>query len=101
EVERGGVGGFGGGGFGGGGGRGLGGGGGGGRGGFGGGGRRGGFGGGRGGSGGPAPQPGLVLTPSVQEQLKLTADQKKKGETLQKDVDGKLAKLLTDKQNKQ
>jgi hypothetical protein len=61
----------------------------------------GGFGpGGPGGPGGP-PQPGQVLPPFLQERLNLTADQKKKLEALQKEVDGKLAKILTDEQKKQ
>jgi hypothetical protein len=56
--------------------------------------------GGPGGFGGP-PQPGLVLPPPVQDRLNLTADQKKQLEALQKEVDGKLAKILTDAQMKQ
>ncbi len=55
---------------------------------------------GPGGSGGP-PQPGQLLPPALQENLKLTDEQKKQLETLQKDVDGRLAKLLTDEQQKQ
>lgn len=65
---------------------------------------RGGFGrrgpGGPGGFGGP-PQPGQLLPPAVQENLKLTAEQKKQLEALQKEVDGRLAKLLTEEQQKQ
>jgi Spy/CpxP family protein refolding chaperone len=57
-------------------------------------------GGGPGGPGGP-PQPGQVMPPFLQDSLKLTADQKKQIEELQKDVDGKLAKILTDDQKKQ
>jgi Spy/CpxP family protein refolding chaperone len=60
----------------------------------------GGFPGGRGGPGGFG-QPGQVLAPFVQDQLKLTADQKKKLEELQKEVDGKLDKILTEDQKKQ
>jgi outer membrane protein assembly factor BamB len=54
----------------------------------------------RGGFGG-FPQPGQVLSPQLREQLKLTDDQTKQLSDLQKDVDGKLAKLLTEEQNKQ
>lgn len=62
---------------------------------------RGGFGrGGRGGFGGP-PQPGQILPAAVQERLKLTDDQKKQVERFQKEVDGRLAKVLTDEQQKQ
>jgi outer membrane protein assembly factor BamB len=65
---------------------------------------RGGFGrggpGGRGGFGGP-PQPGQVLSASDQERLKLTAEQKKQIEELQKEVDDKLGKILTEAQKKQ
>src|SRR5437588_9244555 len=43
-----------------------------------------------GGFGGPA-QPGQLVVPFVQDRLKLTDEQKKKLEELQKDVDGKLA----------
>ncbi|HEY1860829.1 MAG TPA: hypothetical protein VGG61_10770, partial [Gemmataceae bacterium] len=55
------------------------------------------------GPGGPggAPQPGQVLPPFLQDSLKLTADQKKQVEDLQKDVDSRLAKILTDDQKKQ
>jgi Spy/CpxP family protein refolding chaperone len=64
-----------------------------------------GFPGGPGGPGGRGPggfaQPGQILAPFVQDQLKLTADQKKKLEELQKEVDGKLDKILTDDQKKQ
>jgi Spy/CpxP family protein refolding chaperone len=56
----------------------------------------------RGGPGGFGgfPQPGQVMSPAIQEQLKLTADQKKQLGELQKEDDGKLAKILTDEQNK-
>ena len=47
------------------------------------------------------PQPGQVLPPPVQDTLKLTAEQKKQLEELQKEVDSKLDKLLTDDQRKQ
>src|SRR5207237_1078920 len=56
--------------------------------------------GGKGGFGGP-PQPGQVLSSGVQDALNLTADQKKQVETLQKDVDERLAKILTDAQQTQ
>jgi Spy/CpxP family protein refolding chaperone len=59
-----------------------------------------GFGFGPGGFGGP-PQPGQILVPPVQDQLKLTADQKKKLEELQKEADAQLEKILTDDQKKQ
>jgi Spy/CpxP family protein refolding chaperone len=61
----------------------------------------GGFGGGF--PGGPfmPPQPGQILSTFQQEQLKLTANQKKDLETLQKEVDAKLAKVLTTDQKKQ
>ena len=52
------------------------------------------------GPGGP-PKPGQILPPFVQENLKLTDEQKKQLEDLQKDVDAKLAKILTDDQKKQ
>jgi hypothetical protein len=55
---------------------------------------------GPGGFGGP-PQPGQIMPPFVQERLNLTADQKKQLADLQKEVDGKLAKILTDEQKKQ
>jgi len=56
--------------------------------------------GGPGGFGGP-PQPGQVLPPFLQETLKLTAEQRKQLDELQKEVDGKLGKILTDEQKKQ
>jgi hypothetical protein len=46
------------------------------------------------------PQPGQILPRFLQEQLKLTADQKKDVEKLQKDADAKLEKILTEEQNK-
>src|SRR5262249_44677607 len=73
----------------------------------------GGFGPGPGGPGGPGgrgpggfgfggpPQPGQILPPFLQEQLKLTAEQKKQLDELQKETDDKLAKILTDEQKKQ
>jgi Spy/CpxP family protein refolding chaperone len=68
-------------------------------------GERGGFG-GPGGPGGGRPgfgglgQPGQILPPFLVERLKLTADQKKDLAALQKDVDAKLAKILTAEQKK-
>ena len=57
---------------------------------------------GRGGPGGfGPPQPGQVMPPFLQETLRLTSEQKKQIEELQKDVDGRLAKILTDDQKKQ
>ncbi len=58
---------------------------------------------GRGGFGGFGgfPQPGQILAPALQERLKLTAEQKKQHEELQKQVDARLAKILSDEQNKQ
>src|SRR5438105_2525161 len=55
---------------------------------------------GPGGFGGP-PQPGQILPPPLQEQLNLTAEQKKQVADLQKEVDTKLAKILTDAQKRQ
>src|SRR5262245_24760023 len=52
-----------------------------------------------GGLAGP-PQPGQVLPAFLQDQLKLTADQKKQVEALQKETDDQLAKILTEEQKK-
>jgi EF hand len=52
------------------------------------------------GPGGP-PQPGQILPSFLQERLNLTAEQKKQLEALQKDVDTRLAKILTAEQKKQ
>src|SRR5207244_4312802 len=63
--------------------------------------------GGQGGSGGRGPggftppRPGQILPQFIQDRLNLSADQKKQLEDLQKDVDSKLAKILTDDQKKQ
>jgi hypothetical protein len=54
-------------------------------------------GGGLGGFGGP-PQPGQILPPFLLGQLKLTEEQKSQVEQLQKQVNAKLAEILTDKQ---
>jgi hypothetical protein len=56
--------------------------------------------GGPGGFGGP-PQPGQILPDRLQETLKLTDDQKKQVADLQKEVDAKLAKILTEDQQRQ
>jgi poly(3-hydroxybutyrate) depolymerase len=45
--------------------------------------------------------PGTVLSPRVQENLKLTDEQKQKIEEVQKEVDAKIQKILTEAQNKQ
>jgi poly(3-hydroxybutyrate) depolymerase len=49
----------------------------------------------------PVTPPGTVLAPRVQENLKLTGEQKKKIEELQKEVDARIQKVLTEEQNKQ
>jgi Spy/CpxP family protein refolding chaperone len=46
------------------------------------------------------PQPGEILTGFLQDLLKLNADQKKQLGELQKEVDSKLAKILTAEQKK-
>ena len=63
---------------------------------------------GGGGPGGPGggfvmrlPPAGEVLPPPVQDMLQLTDEQKKKLADLQRDVDARLEKLLTDAQQKQ
>lgn len=53
--------------------------------------------GGRGGFG----QPGIILTTPVQERLKLTPEQKRELGAIQKEVDVRLEKLLTEDQRKQ
>src|SRR5205823_1931691 len=67
---------------------------------------KGGFGqpGGKGGFGGgfgQRSQPGQIMSTFMQEQLKLTDDQKKQVADLQKDVDAKIEKMLTDEQKAQ
>jgi hypothetical protein len=52
------------------------------------------------GRGGP-PQPGQLIPSFLQDALKLTKDQKSQLEDDQKEVNGKLEKLLTDDQKKQ
>ena len=66
----------------------------------------GGAGGGPGGPGGPGgrmgrPQPGQILPAGLQDQLQLSAEQKAQVDALQKDVDAKLAKILTAEQQQQ
>jgi hypothetical protein len=59
--------------------------------------------GGPGGSGGFGPPfaAGQILPPFLQERLRLTDEQKKQLDELQKEVDSKLGKILTEEQNKQ
>jgi len=60
---------------------------------------KGGFGpGGKGGFG--LSQPGQILPPFLRDMLKLTDDQKKQLDTLQSEVDAKLATILTDAQKR-
>src|SRR5262249_20888936 len=47
------------------------------------------------------PPPGQILPPFVQDQLKLTPEQKKEMEALQKEVDARLDKMMTEEQRKQ
>jgi hypothetical protein len=64
----------------------------------------GGFGPGGGGPGGPGmgrPQPGEILPRFLRDRLELSAQQEKQIQELQKEVDGKLAKILTDDQKQQ
>jgi hypothetical protein len=56
---------------------------------------------GRGFPGGFGTPPGTVLSPRLQDNLKLTDEQKKKIEELQKEVDARIQKVLTEEQNKQ
>jgi protein CpxP len=62
-----------------------------------------GFGGGFGGFGGfgGGGTPGQILSPALQDRLKLTQEQKDKLAKIQKDVDAKLADVLTPEQKKQ
>lgn len=55
---------------------------------------------GPGGFGAP-PAPGQLLPPFLQERLKLTAEQKKQLDELQKEIDSKLGKILTEEQKRQ
>ena len=56
------------------------------------------------GGGGPGgfrgPPPGVIMPPPVQDTLQLTDAQKKELEALQKEIDAKLEKLMTDDQKK-
>ena len=61
---------------------------------------KGGFG-GQGGGFGTKMEPGQVMPTAIQEILKLSDDQKKQVSELQKDVDAKLDKILTDEQKAQ
>ncbi|MEP6756283.1 MAG: EF-hand domain-containing protein [Chthonomonadales bacterium] len=54
-----------------------------------------------GGGFGPPPKPGTIMPDGFANMLKLTPDQKKQFAVVQKDVDGRLAKILTDAQKKQ
>jgi Spy/CpxP family protein refolding chaperone len=54
-----------------------------------------------GGGGGRGGQPGKILSTGAQDQLKLTDEQKKKVEELQKTIDEQLNKILTEEQQKQ
>lgn len=47
---------------------------------------------------GPPPRPGEVLPPMLQERLQLTDEQKRQVAELQKEVDAKLARILTSEQ---
>jgi hypothetical protein len=55
---------------------------------------------GPGGFGGP-PRPGQILPPFLEQELNLTDAQKQQIAVLQKEVDDKLAKVLTDQQKQQ
>jgi len=57
--------------------------------------------GGFGGFGGRGGAPGQVLSPGLQDRLKLSDEQKKKVEDLQKDLDNKINGILNDEQRKQ
>ncbi len=63
------------------------------------------FGGGGMGFGGPGgfgfPPPGPLLPTFLQDQLKMTSEQKKQLEDLQKEIDEKLEKIMTEEQRKQ
>jgi hypothetical protein len=56
--------------------------------------------GGPGGFGRMMPMPGVILPPFLQEQLKLSDEQKKEVEALQKDTNEKLDKILNEDQRK-
>lgn len=63
--------------------------------------QRGGFGGPGGAFGGRGGAPGQVLSPGLQDRLNLSAEQKKKVEDLQKEIDNKINSILTEDQRKQ
>jgi Spy/CpxP family protein refolding chaperone len=50
---------------------------------------------------GSSPQAGKILSPAQQETLKLSSEQKKRLEEIQKEIDTRLATVLTDEQKKQ
>ncbi len=52
------------------------------------------------GDGGP-PQPGQILPPHLRESLNLSAEQRKQLDELQRDVDSRLSKILTEEQRRQ
>jgi hypothetical protein len=52
-------------------------------------------------AGGPAQQPGKILSVSQQDQLKLSPEQKKRLEEMQKEIDARLEVLLTEDQKRQ
>jgi poly(3-hydroxybutyrate) depolymerase len=56
---------------------------------------------GKGAPGGIVTPPGTVLSARVQDNLKLTAEQKKQIEELQKETDAGVQKILSEEQNKQ
>jgi hypothetical protein len=53
------------------------------------------------GRGGPPGRPGEVLPQGLRQRLQLTADQRSQLDALQKDVDARLAKILTSAQQTQ
>jgi len=50
---------------------------------------------------GTLPRPGQLMTPFMQAKLKLTDQQKRQVEAIQKEADGKFDEILTDEQKKQ
>jgi hypothetical protein len=48
-----------------------------------------------------APHPGVILSPTEQDTLKLSPEQRKRVEQIQKEIDAKLETLLTEDQKKQ
>jgi hypothetical protein len=47
------------------------------------------------------PRPGVILAPPLRRELRLSAEQEKQLDELQKEVDARLDKILTDAQRKQ